>query len=123
MPLKKPTLKVLTDENFRKEVLEEPGLVLVVFVADWCGLYRVIEPIIDQLAVDYRGRIKLGKVDNDQNEKTAAEYGVRNLPTLIFFLNGKIVDLITGVFPKKTVVDKLDSLLDKSDDKKDFAGR
>ena len=119
----KTNLPVLTDDNFRKEVLEYPGLVLVEFVAEWCGYCRIIASTMEQLSVDYQGKIKLGKIDIDLNERTIAEYCVRKLPTLIFFKNGKVVDHITGVFPKKTVMDKLNSLLDHLDDETDFTGR
>ncbi len=107
----KTNLPVLTDNNFRKEVLEYSGFVLVEFVAEWCGYCRIIASTMEQLSVDYQGKIKLGKLDIDQNKRTAKEYGIRDLPTLIFFKNGQVVDHITGVFPKKAIVTKLNILL------------
>lgn len=118
----KTNLLALTDNNFRREVLEYPGIVLVEFAAEWCGNCRIIASTMEQLSFDYQQKIKLGKLDIDQNEKTAAEYCVSELPTLFFFNNGKLVDYMAGLFPKKKVMDKLDSLLDTSDDETDFTG-
>ena len=112
----KINLPELTDKKFKEEVLEHSGLVLVEFVAKWCGYCRIISSTMEQLVVDYQGKIRLFKLDVDQNRKTASEYVIHNLPTIVFFKNGKIVDRITGVFPMRVITEKLNSLLEPSDE-------
>ena len=105
--------RTLTDENFTKEVIRKPGIVLVMFEAEWCGSCVIISPVLQKLAVEFKGKISIGTLDVDNNRKTALEYCIQYLPTLIFFENGEAVDHITGTFSQKTVTEKLIDLLEK----------
>ncbi|MCM8795679.1 MAG: thioredoxin [Candidatus Omnitrophica bacterium] len=101
----------LTETNFKKEVLESDLLVLVDFWAPWCGPCRIIAPIIDELAKEYLGKIKIGKVNVDDNPKIATSYGIMAIPTLIFFKQGKIIKQITGVLSKADLKKKIEENL------------
>lgn len=100
-----------TDDNFESEVLQSKEPVLVDFWATWCGPCRLIAPVIEELAGDYAGKAKIGKLDVDNNQRVALEYGVRSIPTLLVFQNGKVVDTIIGAVPKNTIVQKLNTVL------------
>ncbi|MCF8255988.1 MAG: thioredoxin [Flavobacteriales bacterium] len=101
----------LTDANFDEIVLKSDKPVLVDFWAVWCGPCRMVAPIVDELSKDYDGKAIIGKVDVDNNPETAAKFGIRNIPTLLFFKNGEIVDKQVGAAPKQTFVAKLDALV------------
>ena len=103
----------LTDENFQNEVLSSTEPVLVDFWATWCGPCRAIAPLIEELAGDFQGRAKVGKLDIDNNTNVPMQYNVRSIPTLLFFKNGKVVDQVVGVVPKKVIADKLTGLSDQ----------
>lgn len=90
----------LTDANFKREVLESNLPVLVDFWAAWCGPCKIIAPILEELAGEYRNKIKIGKVDVDVNPKTATAYGIMSIPTLIFFKGGKVMHQATGALSK-----------------------
>ena len=100
----------LTDANFKDEVLEADQPVLVDFWAAWCGPCRVIAPIIEELAEEFDGSAKVAKLDVDHNPQMAMQYGVRSIPTLLFFKDGQVVDQMIGTAPKRVLADKLKAL-------------
>ncbi len=100
----------ITNENF--ESLKSGNLPLVVdFWATWCGPCRMVSPIISELAEQYDGKIVVGKCDVEECEELAEEFGIRNIPTILFFKNGEIVDKLVGAVPKAKFIEKFDSLL------------
>ncbi len=102
---------VLTEANFDEEVIQHPVPVLVDFWAEWCPPCRIIEPIIAEIAEDYQDKIKVGKLNVDENPKIAAEYQIRSIPTLLIFNNGKVVEQTIGVLPKDKIVEKINNYL------------
>ena len=99
------------DSNFEAEVIQSAVPVLIDFWAIWCGPCRLVAPIVEQLAAEYAGSAKVGKLDVDQNQNTALKYGIRSIPTLLIFNKGEVVDRIVGAVPKKSIVEKLAPLL------------
>jgi thioredoxin 1 len=99
---------VVTDDSFPSEVEQQSGLAVVDFWATWCGPCRMIAPILDQLSEEYAGRVKITKLDVDANQKTAASFQVRSIPTLLFFKDGKLVDQVIGAVPKTALAAKFD---------------
>jgi thioredoxin 1 len=102
---------VLTDANFDEIVLKTDKLVLVDFWAEWCGPCRVIGPIVNEIGEDYKDRIMVGKLDVDSNPVVSAKYGIRNIPTVLFFKNGQVADKQVGAVPKGSLVNKVEALL------------
>ncbi|EKA7211572.1 thioredoxin [Campylobacter jejuni] len=98
----------LTSDNFAQA---KEGVTLVDFWAPWCGPCRMLAPVIDELANDFGGKAKICKVNTDEQGDLAAEFGVRSIPTLIFFKNGEVVDQLVGAQSKQAISDKLNSLL------------
>jgi thioredoxin 1 len=101
----------VTDANFDEIVIKSDKPVVVDFGAEWCGPCHMIEPIVKELAEEYLGRAVMVKIDIDENTKTTDNYGIRNIPTLLFFKDGKQVDKLVGAVQKKVLAAKLDSLL------------
>jgi thioredoxin 1 len=97
----------VTDANFEEEVEKAEGLTIVDFWATWCGPCRMVAPILDQLATDYEGKVKITKLDVDANIKTGSRFNVRSIPTMLFFKGGKVVDQIIGAVPRTHIEQKL----------------
>jgi len=101
----------ITDATFEEVVLKSDKPVLVDFWAAWCGPCRMLAPTVEELNADYDGKAVVGKLDVDANQEFAAKYGVRNIPTVLIFKNGEVVDKQVGVAPKATYAEKLDALV------------
>ena len=101
----------ITDDNFEAEVVKSDKPVLIDFWAVWCGPCKLIAPIVEELAAEYDGKVKIGKLDVDNNQQTSIKFGVRSIPTLLLFKNGQLKDTIIGAVPKKNIVEKLNSVL------------
>ena len=101
----------LTDSNFQEMIVQSDQPAVVDFWAEWCGPCRMLTPVVKELAEEYAGRVVVGKVDVDSNPGISMTYGIRNIPTLLFFKNGAVVDKQVGVVPKGALVNKIESLL------------
>lgn len=101
----------ITSANFEETVLKSDKPVLVDFWAEWCGPCRMVGPIVDELHTDYDGKAVVGKVNVDDQQEIAAQYGIRNIPTILFFKNGEMVDKNVGVAPKAELAKKIDALI------------
>lgn len=101
----------ITDATFEETVLKSDKPVLVDFWAAWCGPCRMVAPVIEELSQEYEGKVVVGKVDVDNNQQFAAQYGVRNIPTVLVFKGGEVVGRQVGVAPKNVYAEALDSLL------------
>lgn len=100
----------ITDNNY-KEILAEGKPLVIDFWAPWCGPCRMVGPIIDELAAEYEGKVVIGKCDVDENGDVSADFGIRNIPTVLFFKDGQLVDKQVGSAPKPTYVAKIEALL------------
>jgi len=101
----------VSDATFDQEVLQSEQPVLVDFWAVWCGPCKAIAPIVDELATSYAGKLKVAKVNVDQNGATPSRYGIRGIPALLFFKGGKVADQIVGYVPRDVIVEKVDKVL------------
>ena len=99
--------QAVTDATFVQEVEEQQGLVLVDFWATWCGPCHRVAPIMEQVAGEYTGRLKVVKVDVDANQQTTMRFNVRSIPSILFFKNGRHVDTVVGVYPKPVFDEKI----------------
>ena len=97
----------LTDSNFQAEVIKADTPVLIDFWAEWCGPCKIIAPVVEEIAIEYQGKLKVGKVDVDNNQQVAMQFGIRSIPTLLIFKGGKVVDQVVGAVPKKMLVEKI----------------
>ena len=100
----------LTQDNFSKEVLESSTPILVDFWAEWCGPCKMIAPVLDELADEYDGRVRIGKVNIDNEQGLAQEYGVRAIPTLLLFQNGQVAEQIVGLKSKRDLKNSFDKV-------------
>ncbi len=98
---------ILNDDNFEQEVIKSDLPVLIDFWAEWCMPCKMIAPIVEQLAEEFSGKLKVGKLDVDSNPQTSMKYGIRSIPTLLLFKDGKPVDQIIGAVPKNVILDKI----------------
>jgi thioredoxin 1 len=101
----------VTDKSFEQEVLKSDVLVLVDFWAPWCGPCRLVAPVVEEIAEQYEGQIKVVKLNTDDNPQVASQYGIRSIPTLMIFKDGQKVDMVVGAVPKTTLVTILEKYL------------
>ena len=101
----------LTDTSFESEVVKADKPVLVDFWAPWCGPCRMLSPLVDELAKEYEGKVKVGKINTDDNAQVATQFRISAIPTLLFFKGGKVMDQLVGVHPKTEIKKRLDALL------------
>ncbi|MGF1497522.1 MAG: thioredoxin [Elainellaceae cyanobacterium] len=97
----------VTDSSFKQEVLESNVPVLVDFWAPWCGPCRMVAPVVEEIAEQYEGKVKVVKVNTDENPSVASQYGIRSIPTLMIFKDGQRVDMVVGAVPKTTLANTL----------------
>jgi thioredoxin 1 len=101
----------VTDTNFQQEVLDSEVPVLVDFWAPWCGPCRMVAPVVEEIAQQYGGQVKVVKVNTDENSETATKYAIRSIPTLMIFKGGQKVDVVVGAVPKSTLANTLEKYL------------
>lgn len=101
----------ITDSNFEQEVINSNVPVLIDFWAIWCGPCKVIAPVVEEIASEYEGKLKVGKLDVDNNPNTAVKYGIRSIPTLMVFNNGQVSDQMIGALPKAHIIDRLQKVV------------
>lgn len=101
----------VTDSNFEELVLKSDKPVIVDFWAEWCGPCRMVGPIVEEIGADFDGKAVVTKLDVDNNPGVTQKYGIRNIPTILFFKNGEIADKQVGAVPKSALVNKLEALL------------
>ncbi len=101
----------VTDANFDEVVVNSDMPVIVDFWAEWCGPCRMVGPLVSEIGDEYKDKAKVCKVDVDSNPETAAKYGIRNIPTVLYFKNGEVVDKQVGAVPKTSFVEKLEAIL------------
>ncbi len=97
----------VTDSTFAADVEQAQGLVLVDFWATWCGPCQIVAPVLEQLASEYTGKIKVAKVDVDANQQTSMKFNIRSIPAILFFKGGKHVDTVIGAVPKSVIASKI----------------
>ena len=101
-------LTQVTDDVFEGEIEKHEGLAMVDFWAEWCGPCKVIAPVVEQLAHEYEGKVKVAKLDVDANQKTAMRFNVRSIPSILFFKGGEHIDTVVGAVPKTQLVEKIE---------------
>ena len=101
----------ITDDNFENEVIKSELPVLIDFWAVWCGPCKMVAPIVEELATEFDGKAKIGKLDVDSNQQTSIKFGVRSIHTLLLFKDGELKDTIIGAVPKTNIVEKLNALV------------
>jgi len=103
---------ILTDKNFKQEINESSGVAVVDFWAEWCGPCKMIAPIIEEIAKEFEGKVKVCKVNVDENQKLASEFNIMAIPTIVFFKNGKPVERSVGFQSKQNLIKKINQLLE-----------
>jgi thioredoxin 1 len=101
----------VNEQSFNSEVVESDSLVLVDFWAPWCGPCKLIAPVLEELATEYEGKLKIAKVNVDENQNLGGQYGIQSIPSLLFFKSGQVVDTVIGAQPKQKLAQKIDALL------------
>ncbi|NJL84545.1 MAG: thioredoxin [Chloroflexaceae bacterium] len=101
----------VTDASFKEDVLDSETPVLVDFWAPWCGPCRMVAPVVEEIADQYKGRVKVVKLNTDENPSIASQYGIRSIPTLMIFKDGQRVDMVVGAVPKTTLANTLEKYL------------
>ncbi|SRR6056297_2317256 len=101
--------QTFTDDSFEEDVLKSDKPVLVDFWAEWCGPCRMVGPVVDELAEEFEGKARIGKVDVDNNPEISTKYGIRSIPSLLIFKNGEVVDQIVGAVPKAQLKKQLEA--------------
>jgi thioredoxin 1 len=102
---------VITDQNFQQEILADKGVSVVDFWAPWCGPCKIVGPIIEEIAKDYAGKVKIGKLDVDENPETAGQFNIMSIPTVVFFKEGKPVHSMVGAQSKESYKKAIEDLL------------
>jgi len=105
------TAAQVTDASFKEEVLDSDVPVLVDFWAPWCGPCRMVAPVVDEIAEQYKDKVKVVKLNTDENPSVASQYGIRSIPTLMIFKDGQRVDMVVGAVPKTTLANTLEKHL------------
>ena len=100
-----------TDANFQKDVLESDKLTVVDFWAEWCGPCRAIGPVVEELSIQYAGKVNIGKVNVDNNSNVSTNFGITSIPAILFFKNGQVVDKQIGAVPKSVIEKKIIALM------------
>jgi thioredoxin 1 len=106
----KPTIEI-NETNFERDVLQSKEPVLVDFWAEWCGPCKMLSPLLDEIAMEQSGRVKVAKVNVDANPALAARYGIQSIPTLLYFADGEVKSQTVGAMPKKAIISKLEKLV------------
>jgi thioredoxin 1 len=101
----------ITDDTFDSEVLQSETPVVVDFWATWCGPCKMIAPILEEIATEYDGKVKITKLDVDSNNQTAGKYNIMSIPSLLFFKNGEVVDQVVGAIPKSQLLQRIDKVV------------
>jgi thioredoxin 1 len=101
----------VTDASFKQDVLDSDIPVLVDFWAPWCGPCRMVAPVVDEIAQQYEGKVKVVKLNTDENPNVASQYGIRSIPTLMIFKGGQRVDMVVGAVPKTTLANTLEKYI------------
>ncbi len=101
----------ITDASFDAEVIKSTIPVLIDFWAPWCGPCRIVSPIVEEISKDYEGKIKVGKINTDDNQQVATQYGIMSIPTLMIFKNGEVKERIVGAQPKEAITARIDAVL------------